>query len=146
MLTSSQVCPTKAFFVLVGDHGINAVPQPRPRPGGCCPAAVRTSEQFRVENPTIDIDPPPNCNTAARPFLGMESSSVTSSERDVTDEVVGNTDISHPLLHDSLHGICIPDGKIHCLRHRVCLGSKCAVHGALAFSRSSNCRRVAAAS
>src|SRR6266511_3781116 len=116
----------QAFFVLVGDHGVNAVPEPCPRPGCCRTAAAGVSEQLRVQDPAIDIDSPSHRDTAAGPFVGMKGPSDTTSQWDVTDEVVRNTHVAHALLHDPLQGVVVPCGKIGCVGRGVCLCSECA--------------------
>jgi len=131
MLTSRLVCPTKTFLMLVGDHRIDAVPEPRSRPGSGCSTGRGITKQVRVENPAIDVDPPSNRDAAACVCVGMEGPSDTPSKGGVADEVVRHPHVSHPLLHDPLKGVSVPRGKIRCVRRRVSWCRECA----LAWSR-----------
>lgn len=112
MLTSSLIRPPKAFFILMGDDGIDAVPEPRSRPSSGCSPGCRITKQVRVENSAIDIDPSSNRDAAAHAIVGDKGSADTTAEGDVADKVLWNTDVAHALLNDPLKGIRVAGGKI----------------------------------
>ncbi len=124
-----MVCTTKAFLVLMSDHGIDAVPEPGPRPGSGNSTCRGITEQVRVENTAIGVDPSSNCNTSARVRISVEGPADTTSEWDVADEVVRYAHVAHPLLHDALQGVRVPCRKIRCVRRRVCSCSECGSAG-----------------
>ncbi len=112
MLTGSLVCPSNAFFIFMGDHGINTVPKPGPRPNSGRSSACRIAKQVRIKNPAIDVDSSSDCHTTACPLLREKCSSDPASDRDVADEVFWNTHIAHALLNDPFKGVRIAGGKI----------------------------------